>query len=66
MLDAEKTHNFGIPNLYKVGIEIFYLHCMKVKRLNDYILGDIKNIDFRDKVFDAVICISVLEHLSKE
>jgi len=51
-----------------VGIDIFkpYLKEAKNKgRFWDLILGDLRYLPFKDKSFDAVICMEVLEHLEK-
>lgn len=32
---------------------------------NDLILGDVRYLPFKDKSFDAIICMEVLEHLQK-
>ena len=54
---------------FTVGVEAFkpYLIESRKKALHsEYRLAEIKDIDFPDKSFDAVIMIEVLEHLSKE
>lgn len=54
---------------YKVGVEIFepYLEQSKQKNIhNQYILSNLKDINFPPKSFDAVILISVIEHLPKQ
>ena len=28
-----------------------------------YIFGDLRNLDFRDNLFDSIICISTIEHV---
>lgn len=54
---------------YSVGVEAFdgYLNESKKKKIHTkYIKGEIQNLDFPKKSFDAVIMIEVLEHLSKK
>jgi ubiquinone/menaquinone biosynthesis C-methylase UbiE len=52
-----------------VGIDTWkpYLEKAKERKIYDELIcKDIKKMDFKDKSFDAVIFISVLEHLTKE
>jgi len=54
--------------LYAVGADIFlpYLEYCKTKEFhNDYVLCDIRNLPFQRKSFDLVLCLEVIEHLSK-
>jgi SAM-dependent methyltransferase len=54
---------------YSVGVELFepYLQESQKKHIhNEYIKADIRNIEFKPKSFDAVLCSEVLEHLTKE
>ena len=54
---------------FSVGVEIFEsdLKESKKKRIhNQYILADITKIEFEPESFDAVVALSVLEHLSIE
>jgi len=51
-----------------VGVDIFapYLKdCQKKKIHNNYVLCDVNYLPFRDKTFDVVICLEVIEHLNK-
>jgi ubiquinone/menaquinone biosynthesis C-methylase UbiE len=51
-----------------VGIDIFKLYLKEAKnkgRFQDLILGDVSYLPFKDKSFDTVICMEVLEHLEK-
>jgi len=53
---------------FSVGVELFdpYLQKSKKKRIhNQYIKADISKLDFKPKSFDAIICLEVLEHLTK-
>ncbi|HLN19075.1 MAG TPA: class I SAM-dependent methyltransferase [Patescibacteria group bacterium] len=54
---------------YSVGVEAFrpYLEESKNKKIHsEYQEKDIKNVDFPENSFDAVILIEVLEHLPEE
>jgi len=54
---------------FKIGVELFepYVEESKKKGIhNQYIKGDITEVDFEPKSFDAVVAIDVLEHLLKE
>ncbi|MCU0822969.1 MAG: glycosyltransferase [Spirochaetes bacterium] len=54
---------------YSVGVELYEPALQKSKLLkihNQYIQGDIRNIQFKPKSFDIVTAIEVLEHLTKE
>lgn len=54
---------------YSVGVDLFehYLVESKKKRIhNDYVLADVRNVQFVPKSFDTVVCLDVLEHLTKE
>lgn len=55
--------------LHSVGVDIFKLALLESKNRkihSDYILGDLTKIEFKDKSFDAVVCLALLEHLPKE
>jgi ubiquinone/menaquinone biosynthesis C-methylase UbiE len=55
--------------IFSVGVEIFepYLQESKKKRIHDeYIRADIRKLEFKPKTFDAVLCLKVIEHLTKE
>jgi len=54
---------------YSVGVELFepYIQKSKEKNIHDkYINSDIRKINFEPNSFDAVICIDVIEHLTKK
>jgi len=53
---------------YSVGVDAFdfYLEDSKSRKTHsEYLLGDITEVEFEPKSFDAVILIDVLEHLEK-
>jgi len=57
------------PVTYSVGVELFkpYLEESKRKGVHsEYILADIREVEFKPKSFDAAIAIEVLEHLTKQ
>ncbi|NQT31012.1 MAG: class I SAM-dependent methyltransferase [Deltaproteobacteria bacterium] len=59
----------GIPLSYALGVDIFepYLEeCQQRKIHSDYIRADIREIEFKDSSFDAVLMLEVLEHFTKE
>jgi len=54
---------------YSVGVELFkpYLQeTRKARIFDDYIFADIREIEFKEDSFDAVLALDVLEHLTKE
>lgn len=54
---------------YSVGVEVFK-HALKESRKqrihSAYIFGDVRNLGFRQKSFDCVVALDVLEHLRKD
>jgi len=51
-----------------IGIDIYrpYIkECKRKKVHDDYVLADIRNLPFRNKSFDGILCLHVLEHLTK-
>jgi ubiquinone/menaquinone biosynthesis C-methylase UbiE len=59
----------GMALRYTVGVDIFepYLEeCRRKKIHSNYIRADIREIDFKDGSFDAVLMLEVLEHCTKE
>ena len=54
---------------FSVGIDIFepYLReCERQKNHSQYVLCDVRNLPFKEKSFDIVLCLEVLEHLGRE
>jgi len=54
---------------YSVGVELFRPYLCQSKRNkihDDYVLGDIALVSFREKSFDSVLLLDVLEHLDKQ
>lgn len=54
---------------YSVGVELFepYLkESREMKIHNEYILADIRKVEFMPKSFDCVLALDVLEHLTKK
>jgi SAM-dependent methyltransferase len=52
-----------------VGVELFdpYIRESKKKRIHSqYVEADINRLEFEQKAFDAVLCMEVLEYLTKE
>jgi SAM-dependent methyltransferase len=57
------------PTRYSVGVEIFEPDLKESKRKGlhtNYILGDVRKIEFKEGSFDAVLASDVIEHLTKE
>ena len=58
-----------IGYFYSMGVDIFApdLDECKAKGIyNEYLLCDMQNLPFKNKSFDTVLCIEVIEHLEKE
>lgn len=57
------------PVPYSVGVELFkpYLEESKKRRIHSqYILADIREIEFKENSFDTVLLLGLIEHLSAE
>jgi ubiquinone/menaquinone biosynthesis C-methylase UbiE len=57
----------GVPR--SVGVDLFdaYLEESKRKRIHtEYVKSDIRTVEFPPGSFDCVMCLEVLEHLTKE
>jgi N-acetylglucosaminyl-diphospho-decaprenol L-rhamnosyltransferase len=55
--------------IHKTGVELYEPYLEKAvssKRHNVYIKGDITNMQFKDKSFDVVVALDVIEHLQKK
>lgn len=70
-LGSGKNSPFRFFNecIYSVGVELFrpYIYLSREKKIHtDYVYGDIRKIEFTSKCIDAVICISVFEHLNRD
>lgn len=54
---------------YTVGLDVFKPYLLKAKREethDDYVLCDVTYTPVKEKAFDVVIAIEVLEHLTRE
>lgn len=53
---------------FTVGVDIFepYINLCKEQQIhNEYILGDVRNLEFKNQSYDVVLCTEVLEHLTQ-
>lgn len=75
ILDAgygKHSHISKIVEHYKfttTGLDIFEPNVRETKKsgiYQDVIVGDIRRLPFKDKEFDLVVCIEVIEHAEKE
>jgi len=54
---------------FSVGVELdeSYLEESRKKKIhNEYIKADVRKVDFEPRNFDAVLCLRVIEHLTKQ
>lgn len=54
---------------YSVGVELFEPYLEESKKMeihNEYILADIRKVEFKPKSFDSILALDVLEHLTKK
>jgi SAM-dependent methyltransferase len=67
ILDAGSAlnHSYVLPYLKnsKVSIVTLYPETFKSKGNESYIYSDLRNLYFKDKTFDAIACISTIEHI---
>jgi len=72
VLDLGCGHNSLIqfcPVHWSLGVETFdaYLQHSRSRHIHSqYIQADVRKLEFRDRSFDAVIALELLEHLNKE
>jgi len=53
---------------YAIGVDIFHPYLMEAKRKkihDDYVLGDVRKLCFRNNSFDCVTALDLIEHLPK-
>lgn len=56
------------PNLEATGVDLFDEYLKRAKKLGVYnklIKSDVRKLPFKEREFDTVICLQVIEHLSK-
>lgn len=54
---------------YSVGVDLFKPYLIESKKMeihNEYILADIRKVEFKPESFDCVLALDVLEHLAKK
>jgi SAM-dependent methyltransferase len=57
----------GVESAYKVGVEIFRPSIEQCKRIYDeVVIADVAHMPFRERAFDFVFSVFVLEHLEKQ
>ena len=59
---TSRLHFFG-KEVYMTGIDVSERQLQRNANLNEKILGDIQDYDFRPSSFDVIVCWDVLEHL---
>jgi SAM-dependent methyltransferase len=71
-LGCGSCQNSPLQNMaltYLVGVDIYppYLEeCRRRKIHSEYIMADIRHVEFKERSFDAVVMLNVLEHMSKK
>ena len=58
----------GSKRLLRVGVDVFLpslLVCKKQGVYDDCVAGDVRQLPFREQVFDSVISLEVIEHMRK-
>jgi SAM-dependent methyltransferase len=56
-----------IPVPYSMGVDLYYpyLEASKKRRIHtEYMMADIRQIEFKEQSFDAVLLLDVIEHLA--
>lgn len=56
-------------SFYSVGVDIFTLTILALKTIKSYddlVLADGRHLPFKDKVFDIVLSLEVIEHMTKQ
>jgi len=75
ILDAGCALNFGYLYELMKDWNVYITHftqsaekeeCILDKNRVSYIFGDLRDMDFKDEVFDKVLCISTLEHVGMD
>jgi SAM-dependent methyltransferase len=59
----------NMASTYLVGVDAYppYLEeCRRRKLHSEYIKADIRQVEFKERSFDAVVMLNVLEHMSKK
>ena len=57
---------FRVHQTYKIGLDIFDPSLRQAKQVYDEVVKcNVKNIPFRDNIFDVAVCFQVIEHLQK-
>jgi len=54
---------------YVTGVDTFEPaldECRHTGVYNELILGDIRSLDFKEKSYDIVVCLALIEHMEKE
>lgn len=68
--DGERMGSLnGAGRLRAIGVDIFlpYLHQARRRQSHAaYVLCDVRNMPFKEKSFDLVLCLEVIEHLERE
>lgn len=73
LLDAGSTFNFEYitshPTIAKKDLTIYTFYpeeeCYYKKRIN-YVFGDLRELPFKDKIYDEIVCQSTIEHIDMD